>query len=533
MAIVEWVEPALLWNSLHIEQINRPRLLHIRSDDFMPEFLAAMASRDPYAPPSEYLAEHALPAHTVETLYQPLHGSFYLVTASLVCRQLGLPDRAIDPKNGERTLFVIRRIRDGYEQGWVETEAFRGWQSLDDPKSLLPGEERFPMHPVSTSPGGPSLANGYGRMPCDERVIYHGYLPTGNRKKYIEAYMAPTPSGAVATPADNAALVDNYRRQIEQDSSLEDFRLNEFDTRVLSTWSYLKDMHSQGDPSPDAARLNDMSLYLVLDLGDYLSKALPGVWWAIAHNNSAGLSAVEQDLVDTLEGVTILVNGVSTALTDALRDRQDDLELVGGGDGPLPSDQYSFWGVPIPSNLKARVKAALAAEDTPMQVTQEMADLLRTQVRVAPVAADGQPADYYFLRLAYEYDPECPPVVSEPSQYFRLAGYMDPDAPARPIRLELPSIKMRDLRRFKRGVGFEMSPDLRRVMDGVHKGLLEGAGLNSSEGWSLAMICSFSLQIIFLVAFIVMFIFLILLNIVFWWLPFLKICFPIPKPPSS
>ena len=32
---------------------------------------------------------------------------------------------------------------------------------------------------------------------------------------------------------------------------------------------------------------------------------------------------------------------------------------------------------------------------------------------------------------------------------------------------------------------------------------------------------------------IVMFIFLILLNIVFWWLPFLKICFPVPIPPST
>ena len=45
------------------------------------------------------------------------------------------------------------------------------------------------------------------------------------------------------------------------------------------------------------------------------------------------------------------------------------------------------------------------------------------------------------------------------------------------------------------------------------------------------MICAFSLAIIFLVAFIVMFIFLIILNIVFWWLPFLKICFPIPRSP--
>jgi hypothetical protein len=26
-----------------------------------------------------------------------------------------------------------------------------------------------------------------------------------------------------------------------------------------------------------------------------------------------------------------------------------------------------------------------------------------------------------------------------------------------------------------------------------------------------------------------MFIFLILFNIIFWWLPFLRICFPVPK----
>jgi hypothetical protein len=47
------------------------------------------------------------------------------------------------------------------------------------------------------------------------------------------------------------------------------------------------------------------------------------------------------------------------------------------------------------------------------------------------------------------------------------------------------------------------------------------------------MICSFSFQIIFLVAFLVMFIFLILFNIIFWWLPFLKICFPIPRKPRG
>lgn len=75
----------------------------------------------------------------------------------------------------------------------------------------------------------------------------------------------------------------------------------------------------------------------------------------------------------------------------------------------------------------------------------------------------------------------------------------------------------------------QMSPALRRLMGRVNEDTLDGELGSEGPGWELGMICTFSLQIIFLVAFIVMFIFLILLNIVFWWLPFLKICFPIPR----
>ena len=63
--------------------------------------------------------------------------------------------------------------------------------------------------------------------------------------------------------------------------------------------------------------------------------------------------------------------------------------------------------------------------------------------------------------------------------------------------------------------------------------ILKEEGLDQGLEVQLGKICSLSLQIIMLVAFIVMFIFLILLNIVFWWLPFLKICFPVPMPAST
>jgi hypothetical protein len=108
---------------------------------------------------------------------------------------------------------------------------------------------------------------------------------------------------------------------------------------------------------------------------------------------------------------------------------------------------------------------------------------------------------------------------------------MDADAPARKIRIQLPDIS--NLRAFNKGVALEMPPSLRRVVDRVNPNMLKGGGLGDDPGVELGMICSFSLQIIFLLAFMVMFIFLIAFNIIFWWMAFIKICFPIPVPTSK
>ena len=43
-------------------------------------------------------------------LFQPLSQRYYLVVASLVCRRVGMPDRAVRPSKGERTTFVVRRL---------------------------------------------------------------------------------------------------------------------------------------------------------------------------------------------------------------------------------------------------------------------------------------------------------------------------------------------------------------------------------------------------------------------------------------
>jgi len=73
---------------------------------------------------------------------------------------------------------------------------------------------------------------------------------------------------------------------------------------------------------------------------------------------------------------------------------------------------------------------------------------------------------------------------------------------------------------------------LNSIINRVNKGMLTGGGLTNADpnaGLGISFICSFSIAITFLVAIIVMFIFLILFNIIFWWLPFIFICFPIPR----
>jgi hypothetical protein len=573
MTRVEWVEPALLWEGRKLESIKRPRLLEIQNDDFMPEFLGAMAASDGHAPPAEYLKTKAMDGAAPRLkLYQPLHGCYYLVTGSLVCRQLGLPDKSVERKNSERTTFVIRRyntVQDASgqsyrrEEGWVDGGAHKGWQALADEKGkpvpVRADEERFPMHAVvvctqsAPEPFGSlsigTLGRGEPSRPCCERTIYHGYIAAGNREKYIQKFTAPDPAPTAAL-SHYLQELDNVT-QTTSPGALDrnfDFRLDEFDSRVIAAWqSLLAD-----GAVIDAARRNEASLYILLDLADTLERLLPGLWEALveADINLLNGRPHTEDLFKVLTNSFLPYGDADDVpLAKALRDLKDKIGLVRGEDIEEPATVYDLTtvqpkdengadltlqdfvgnGPAVASILTAYVKAALPEEPQPMKPTDELASLLKDQVKLEPVdPATGKEATY-FLRLVYEYDPDCPPIVSEGSQPFTFAKFFEPDAPARHIRLELPSIKMKDLRKYKKGAGLQMSPELRDVMNRVHKGMLDGDPLLPGGGsWELGMICSFSIQIIFLVAFIVMFIFLIMLNIVFWWMAFLKICFPIP-----
>jgi len=168
-----------------------------------------------------------------------------------------------------------------------------------------------------------------------------------------------------------------------------------------------------------------------------------------------------------------------------------------------------------------------------------------------PLAAK-QPADaltgWFVIRCVYRR-PACGPlhddVVSVPTDPFQLAGFFDPDAPARPIRIGLPiDTSPAGLRKFDKNTAFVISDTLcgqikriqgitfgdlvRTVLPfPLHKDLDAGGGAcKGADGTSFGTICSLSIPIITICALIILILMVSLLDIIFHWVPFFLICFP-------
>ncbi|MCZ8111917.1 MAG: hypothetical protein ACK5Y7_18535 [Betaproteobacteria bacterium] len=171
-----------------------------------------------------------------------------------------------------------------------------------------------------------------------------------------------------------------------------------------------------------------------------------------------------------------------------------------------------------------------------------------------PTLASMQPADmreaWYVMRLVYDR-PDCAPfegpVTSRATAPFQMAGFFDPDAPARPIRIGLPvDISPAGLRKFDKNAVFMMSDMLCGHVDRF-KGITFGDLVLSVLPWpfhkdlsvpdkgpckqgdmSLGVMCSLSIPIITICALILLMVIVALLDLIFRWLPLFVVCFPLP-----
>jgi hypothetical protein len=174
-------------------------------------------------------------------------------------------------------------------------------------------------------------------------------------------------------------------------------------------------------------------------------------------------------------------------------------------------------------------------------------------VPVAAIAPANSLQGIFVLRCVYER-PQCLPahheVLSDPTEPFELAGFFDPDAPARPIRIGLPiDTSPAGLRKFDKNTAVVISDTLcgqlgrlrgitlgdlvRSVLPWpFHKDLPslagDGAPCKTGNNLSLGMICSLSIPIVTLCALILLIIMVALFDFIFRWLPFFVFCFPLP-----
>lgn len=492
MDTFDWLKPAPLWQKngrdlllpAYKDSFRRPQMLAFQGDNFMEAFFAVAAAGQP----ADFPIAQNEPLMTSETLklFQPAHGRFYLVCASLCCVRPGFPDRAIRPADNELVYFVLRKLQDGVEYGWVLGPAGPlGWQPLStSPTPVLAGEEKLPLAFTPTGEG---------------RKLMFGYLPVASRDTY-DALPAELPGVPVDTDARIMELQGRFSRQLAWVDAV---------------------------PATELYTALRLSVYMLLDLWEYLATYLAPVGTALLENDTSDLQGANAALVSFLESEVISGSvTLASALNKVALARTTLNELSDEDNLPAPFHNnyaYSLRNRSLDTTtLETRVDEALAEADAAAGVTEKSVTIPKLR---------PETGETFIVRCVYER-PRCSEKrywVSQPSVEFKMAAFFDADAPARPVRIPLPEMNMSSLRRFKKGVGFIMSPKLKDKIDGIGPaqiGLLDSQQLAEL---SLGLMCTFSIPIITLCAFILLLVLVIVLNIVFWWIPFFKICLPVPQ----
>lgn len=550
----------------------------------------------------------ATPAPSLK-LYQPAHQRYYLVTSTLVCNIAGLPDRRVDPGLQERATFVVRRLfplggppqpgaafpscdpETCEEYAFVTSPSGSGWQRIPktSPNSaavLIPGEEQLPLFAVR-------FMEDSGR----QRRLFSGMVPVGKR----EAYM-----GAATRPLAGEMLSGSSERKVDPRMILVWSQISDPWKALIERAAAVKKMQTglSGDiptPSTDEPLTGDalttslkvsreqiqtVSWYILLDFANFLKQYLPDVWLDLSGQPlTRALTANETALVTALTNTSIgsqLVNDLrNTHYPDAnvLRSLREALVAIKGG-APFNQDFESrLEAVTTPYN---RDLATAVAAWPPFLFP--LADPVRTgplppgsgtpnaridalwnliEAALPSVSAERKPQaplvtqpvmdtrdGWFVIRCVFER-PNCgplePAVVSQPTQPFQLAGFFDPDAPARPIRIGLPiDTSPAGLRKFDKNTAFMISDVLCGQIDRM-KGLTLGDLVRSVLPWPLhkdlsvpekgpctdaggnaGMMCSISIPIVTICALILLMIIVNLLDIIFRWVPFFIQCFPLP-----
>ena len=341
------------------------------------------------------------------------------------------------------------------------------------------------------------------------------------------------------------------------------------------------------------------SWYVLLDFAKFLKEQIADVWLRLGQPvasvvtpqdallNALNTTVVSPSLAADLkkdtrgnalsyyQGAAVIPSSLSAALKAALAAEQilETVKVSYEREREASARAWPLFLFPLADPDPARTTtlpplAPLlpAVGDTPLDLNKKKIDALASLIEAAlPAMATAatpeiplvakQPMDmregWFVIRCSFDR-PECgpidPPLLSEPTKAFQLAGFFDPDAPARPIRIALPlDTSPAGLRKFDKNTAFMISDMLCGQIDRMkgmsladlvlsvlpwpfHKDLsVPDGGPCVSGGLEVGMICSLSIPIITICALLLLMIIVSLLDLIFRWVPFFIFCFPLPK----
>ena len=494
------------------------------------------------------------------------------------------------------------------EYAFVSTPTGNRWRRIPKQKQasggvLIEGEDQLPLFAMNfTEDDGRNRRLVAGLIPVGKREAYMG---AGFQKQPED----PNPLVTPQAPSDPRMILfwsqatEPWKKLLEQAATGNKFnRVSKIPDDPTAGPPPLQDLDADNTAATAQGMREEIqtaSWYVLLDLANLLETQTPRVWRHL--NGLAPLpsepafNGAETELVTAITNITFSLNALekiefvkgttypTTQIKSSLKDAliavkagaiENNLETVKTSYNRKASPQDPLWpnflfplADPLLTAPLPNLTINIAPDDSPLEVQRKKVDALADRIAAALPAqfaaevptnplVSQQPMDmrdgWFAIRCVFSR-PECgpidPPLLSEPTTAFQMAGFFDPDAPARPIRIALPlDTSPAGLRKFDKNTAFMISDMLCGQIDRL-KGLTlgdlvlsvlpwplkkdlsvpDGGPCKSDSGLEIGMICSLSIPIITICALLLLMIIVSLLNIIFRWLPFFIFCFPLPK----
>jgi hypothetical protein len=504
-----------------------PPLIVERTDQrFIPSTMKVLSGPDPI---TELGNQKSFPAKDTDNnlvLYQPVHRTFNLALCEVLCEQYREP--RLDPTKIQSAGFVIRRIVKSNpastpfnglpstmscNDAWVESEhVLKGWLPIEPSDELLDPDPSRRVDPFHAGPAeirrrlaalqsAPLVESTTTLFPASADVC-------AQAKRTILFGVVPVTSRQAAEASEQ--IIGEGNRTFAYDDDQIDFFLPIYfkkgpgwnvdgigGTKYDSTWA---DANS-GNTYVDKYVLFLRTVQIILDL--------------------FGESAQSIALRNLVAQIKVYNGDTARSALDHLSEARDVILFRENGSAFLPDR----WG---------GVSEALAA-----QLRTAVANSMNKRAEVA-LPAEGRYEDEkarYQLRafVRVKRDDGCPPALvwSDPSAPFAIAPWYESKPGVPPVKIALPNVTRDNIKKFLPNVAFKVPQKLFCFLNqNTPKNLLEGKGQDCTDDSGFGGIdwfCGFNIPIITLCAFIILFIFLTLLNIIFWWLPFIRICIPLPR----